>query len=241
MTRYLFLCFFLTSALFAAAQAPKDSLYERKEAMSIGASLTTRGGLIEGRWAFGMKKYQYLLVLDAALVKSMKEEKIRSWYAPQRIGSDYYFGKLNRVTMIAPTFGISRNIFPANHYNKINARADISAGPAFALLRPYFVNINTGGAVVEESELPNSAQYSYEQIVGEVSPFKKLSTRQTVIGLSIRTALQLNLTRMSSNITAVQVGLNLDAFAKPLPIMATEKNASVLLTACIGMTWGKRW
>lgn len=243
MKKLLSISIFLLIINTLHSQEVKESNFKNNQ-FTYSAGLSTRGMWGETRFRFGQNENKWVVGFEYNSVQSMRETRIKSWYMQQRIGSRYIFDKLNRFAVLAPTFGISRDIFPQGYYNKINVRVDASLGPAIGLLRPYYVEVDFGTTLSDVKSVPydpTNSQIYYERIMGETPFYKYLSPKKGVLGLSIRANTIIDFSRYKKSMNGVQLGLNIDAFPKAVQIMATQKNTAVFVSGCIGMMFGRRW
>lgn len=243
MKNIFFLFSFLLIINSLYSQEVKEPNF-RNNQLTYSGGLSTRGLWGESRFRFGQNETKWVVGLEFSTLQSMREIRIKSWYMQQRIGTRYVFDKMNRFGVIAPTFGISRDIFPQGYYNKINVRVDASMGPALGLLRPYYVEVDFGTTFSDVKSVPydpTNPNIYYERIMGETPFYRYLSPKKGLLGLSLRANALIDFSRYKKSMNGVQLGLNVDAFPKAVQIMATQKNNAVFVSACIGLMFGHRW
>jgi hypothetical protein len=243
MKEIIFIFSFLLVINLLPAQEVKEPNFKNNQ-LTGSAGLSTRGIWGDARFRFGENDTKWVIGLDFATLQSMREVRIKSWYMQQRIGTRYVYDKMNRFGVLAPTFGISRDIFPQGYYNKINVRVDASLGPAIGLLRPYYLEVDFGTTISEVKSVPydpTNVGIYYERIMGETPFYKFLSPKKGAFGLSLRANALIDFSRYKKSMNGVQLSLNVDAFPKAIPIMATQKNTAVFVSGCIGFMFGKRW
>ncbi|MCZ2355744.1 MAG: hypothetical protein LC115_03465 [Bacteroidia bacterium] len=223
---------------------PDPYNHTRKKSFSLGAFAHTYGigiSLDQLRWI--TDKHGLKFGLDIASYKNRRENRIESLYRDQG-GKPYIYDKLNYCYLVSFQFGFVKPIIRRTEFSKLHLSAYAQAGFSLAMLKPYLVEVavpipGTGNAVVKIDQ--NSSQYVFQDIVGEADFFTSMSNFTAVPGLRLKSGTQLDIATNSLIIRAVDIGLQLDIFGKPLPIMDITPNPQYFLGGYIGLMIGNNW
>lgn len=210
---------------------------------TMGAAVSTHGGGAQLNYLRGKGARQWMFSLDTYLLEDDRETRIESAFGEN--GGRYSFGKLNYAFLVTPTVGFQQNLFPAKDYNLLNFRVGAQVGPTLAMLTPYYVEIFTpvpGRPAFGYGEVMpfDPDVHQYEDIIRKVKLFSSEFDFTTQIGLSVRTHILIDFTRGKNYVGALQLGLNVDAFAEPVPLMAFVDNKKTFVTGTLGLVFGMR-
>jgi hypothetical protein len=233
-----------TAACTQVYKDPTDHLAIRNQGLAFGAHLHTQGLGIDGyyfRHLWG--GYQGALHVSAASLKDPREVRIPSLYASQG-GKDFIFDKKNHAYTLSATVGLQRTLVPLNHYNKLQLTVGLGAGPAIALLKPYFVEvaipINATQARVELYPY-DASRFGYADIVGRGDYFVGMDQLRTQVGLRLRGFMHLNLAGSTLYIRSIQLGGTVDMFANELEILDQQPDNRVFANLYLGLLFGNAW
>jgi hypothetical protein len=99
----------------------------------------------------------------------------------------------------------------------------------------------SGNEGVRRLALYDPAVHNYGNIIGEAEFFNGFDKIRLMAGFRLRTHATFNFTTTNLFIRAMLVGLQLDAYPRPLPIMTQYPNRSLILAAFIGVQVGSAW
>lgn len=213
----------------------------------LGIQTTTRGWGASLHYLIGGDDMQIVAGLDFNVVKDPREIRTESFFGQQ--GRDYVFGKLNNFAALSPVIGLQKNVVSIGNGNLLNLRVGGLIGPTLGILNPYHLEIfapiagrpQLGDRVIEPY---NPAVHSFASIIGKASIFDSDFIPSTQFGLSGKVYGIIDFSDNSNAIKAVQLGLNANWFASPVPIMADfveVPNNQMFLSVSIGLLLGNRW
>lgn len=235
----------LTSWGFAQSSlrpTPYNSL--RKKSFSLGAFTHTYGiGISFDQFRWLSNNYGLKFGVDVASYKNRRENRIESLYHDQG-GKPYIFDKLNYCYFFSFQFGIAKPIVRRTEFSKLHIHAYAQAGFSLAVLKPYLVEVavavpGTGNAIVKIDQ--NSRRYVFQDIVGEADFFTNMGSLTAMPGGRIKSGILLDVALQNFIIRAVDVGLQVDVFNKPVPIMDVTSNPQYFLGGYLGFMIGNAW
>lgn len=213
---------------------------------AAGVHGTSRGLGIELELSKGPLHRQFLYGLSLNQLKDLREVQIESFFGDQ--GRSYVYGKLNHFVVLQPSFGIQYHLIPPNNLNVMQILGGIKIGPSIGFLNPYFLEIYQPGPNPGNQNrdiVPfNPAEHSYGRIYGRASLVSSRLELSPILGMGIKAHVLIDFGRNVSNISALKLGLNLDAFTKPVPILLEREgiqNNRLFFAVSAGFLFGKRW
>jgi len=233
---------FLYGALTAHAQGELDEqqkVFFRNE-RSYAIILNSDGFGLSYREA---KRKDYLnkrlLEIDLGTLKHPKEYKISNPYYPG-YGS-YVFGKLNSVFFVRAGVGHQHEIFQKTDLGGIAVRWFYSAGPALALYKPIYYNVlypvSLESAEIREEKFDVSLHQSID-ILSKASFTKGLNETKVMPGIYAKGGFNFEYSRQDKVIHAVELGVQVNAFPKTIPIMASTDNKALFFSLFVSYRFG---
>lgn len=213
----------------------------------LGIQNTTRGWGASLHYLRGSDEMQILFGLDFNVIKDSRELRTESFFGQQ--GREYVFGKLNNFAALSPVIGVQKNLVSIGTGNLLNLRVGGLMGPTIGILNPYQLEIfapiagrpQLGDRVVEPYD---PSRHTYASIIGRASMIESNFIPSTQFGLSGKVYGIIDFSDNSNAIKAVQLGLNANWFASPVPIMADfveVSNNQLFLAVSVGLLLGNRW
>lgn len=239
----LLLALLFTAPLMAWTQSPNIDK-EPTRGLAVGVMAHTHG--------FGFD-IQYLLLRDnnksivfstaISSVKHPQELKIESAYSDQG-GKRYIWDKKNYGYVLAPTVGIAKDWIPNNGFSRIAVRTNFSAGPALALLKPYYlevaVPINGNQAIVEIDKY-DATKYNYSNIVGEADYFLGLNEISVQPGIQAKISTLVDFAGHKDVIRGFEFAVFANYFAQPLDLLDLQDDRQFWLGGSIQFLIGNKW
>lgn len=225
----------------------QDTESEKEQISSIlayGFQSTTRGLGLHAVYFKGVGPNKTSFGFDMHSVKGHREIRIRSAY--QDLGRKYIFDKINYFYVLAPTVGISREVFPRSSFNKINVTVNAAAGPALGLLRPYILEVaipipNQPGYASREEHQYDPERFNFGNIIGQADPFSGDLVGAATVGGAVRMQIFVDFARHKRTVRGMTATLNADIFPKRVPIMAESENHYVYIAGGLGILFGHKW
>lgn len=236
---FISLLFLLPGIAFSQGKEDK----ELSRSIAFGLFVHSYGTGLEVQ-ASKFKNKNYLTAgFTLSSYKSRKELKIESAYKDQG-GKDYIFDKVNFAYVLAPTIGVGREWISKSDNNRISVRSTFSLGPAFAFLKPYYLEIarpiNNTQAVVEVAPY-DASQHTFTNIVGEADFFLGMNEITVTPGIRAKFNSQLDFSGGAEYIRAIELGLFADVFFKDLEILDIGSDRRAFIGGSIALLIGNAW
>lgn len=237
----IFLSLNASGQLFRAEEKPITGGWQ------MGFHDTNRGFGTSLHYLRGPESRQLVAGLDAHLVRDLREVRSESAFGQQ--GRKYVFGKLNNLVVLSPTVGYQVDLFPLGKGNLLNFRLGARVGPAIGLLNPYYLEIfvpvpNRPQLGDREVQPYDPAVHTYASIIGRAPVLNNSLDLDAQIGASGRVYGIIDFSNRTRTIRGVQLGVDVDWFAEPVPIMADfveKRNNRLFIAASAGLLLGNRW
>ena len=178
-----------------------------------------------------------ILEFELGTIKHPKEYKFSSYYD----GSSFFFGKMNFPVYLRGSIGRQRELYQKADLGGVSIRFLYSGGPTLAVYKPiyykvpYYVSIDQ--YVIEEEKFSSAIAIPYE-IIGKASFFKGIGEAGVIPGVFAKTGVTFEYSRDDKIIHAIEVGANLNAYLKEIPIMAVSDNRAVFLSLFVSYRFG---
>jgi len=206
---------------------------------SFGISLNSDG---IGFGYRGAKRIDFrnkrLFEIDFGTLKHPKEYKINN---PYTSGGNFVFGKLNSTFYLRGGVGHQYELFKKADIGGIAIRFFYSVGPVLAIYKPIYYRvlypISPTDYVIREEKF-NSAIAMATEIYGRASFTKGLNEIKVMPGLYAKSGFNFEYSKEDKVIHAIEVGAQINAFPKEIPIMATNSNKSVFFSLFVSYRFG---
>lgn len=177
--------------------------------------------------------------IEAGTLKHPREYRESNPY--YQTPGTFVYGKLNTVIYLRGSYGHQHELFKKADLGGVAIRYFYSAGPVFALYKPIYYKIlypisNYEFKIVEE-KLDVNVHPPYD-VYSRASFTKGLSETKILPGLFGKMGFNFEYSKQEKIIHAVEVGINLSAFPKKIPIMATTDNKAIYFSLFISYRFG---
>ncbi|MBS1938404.1 MAG: hypothetical protein JSS84_11405 [Bacteroidetes bacterium] len=186
------------------------------------------GPLIHGDgWGLTFQYGKYVTAKDRNMlgidIVSMKHPKeIKSYNPNYQDARGYFYGKLNSMIVVRPTFGRKHRITEKVRRSGVEVNYVWGIGPSLGLLKPVYLQIGKPSypyqTVVTERYDP--AKHFADNIFGRASFFKGFGEMQFYPGAFGRFAFNFEYAPTNTGIRALEAGVTMDAYGTKLPQMA---------------------
>lgn len=223
-------------------------------ALSIGARLNTNG------WSGGLyflkhegAGKQVLWELHFSEIKQEKEtkqENTETVFKNLGKGKPYIFGKVNNVYTLQLGYGRQQLLLPALLDGNLSAGIRYAAGPALALLKPYYLDLiyveyhpdEIAHIQTEKYTANNADKFLNPGYINGAAKWRKgLSEIKPIPGLFGEVAFVLEPDKPKAFIQTITFGGNAAIYTKPVEIMADRKAYRYQLSLFVGLAVGGRW
>jgi hypothetical protein len=147
----------------------------------------------------------------------------------------FVFGKLNAVYFLRGGLGRQHEIFKKADLGGVAVRYFYSAGPVLALYKPIYYRVlyQVSGSIyyfeIREEKFDVSI-HDPTLIYSKASFFKGLDETKALPGLYAKTGFNFEYSRQDKIIHAIEMGAQINAFPKEIPIMAAPHNKAIFFS-----------
>lgn len=229
-----------------------DSNYTH--ALSLGGRLYTNGwgaGIVYQRQkAAGIKSLWQLYFSEIKHNKEVKQEARLEKYSYLAKNTPFILGKINQVYTLQLAYGREQLLFPALLDGHMSISIRYAAGPAVALLKPYYLNLVYVDYQPEEVAHLQTEKHSKDNedhflqpgfILGAAKWSKGLNETRLVPGLFGELAFVIEPGRPSTFVKSISIGGHAAYYTAPLALMALRKAYPYQAAFFVGLQLGKRW
>jgi hypothetical protein len=176
--------------------------------------------------------------------KHPKEEKLAtgSRQGGFLVSNPYIFGKINNFYYTKIGFGQQRLLGGKGNKNGVAVAAIYGGGLSAGLLKPYYLRVDEPQVEVRDLKYNNndSVFLNPSFIEGSSGFGKGFNEMQFVPGGFAKFGLRFDYGRYNELVSAVEVGLNVEAYSKKMPIMLLNKEKQLFFHAYAAIVFGKR-
>jgi hypothetical protein len=177
--------------------------------------------------------------IEAGTLKHPREYRESNPY--YQTPGTFVYGKLNSAFYLRGSYGHQHELFKKADLGGVAVRYFYSAGPAIALYKPIYYKIlypvsNYEFNIVEE-KLDVNVHPPYD-IYSRSSFTKGLNETKVLPGIFVKGGFNFEYSKEEKVIHAVEVGMNLSAFTRKIPIMATTDNKAIYFSLFVSYRFG---
>lgn len=180
-----------------------------------------------------------LLEIDAGTLKHPKEYKISNPYTTGT--GTYVFGKLNSVFFFRAGIGHQHEIFKKADLGGIAIRYFYSGGPVICLYKPIYYKvlypISLNEFEIREEKYSTSIALP-QDIYSRASFTKGLNETKALPGLYAKGGFNFEYSKEDKVIHAIEIGVQVNAFPKKIPIMASDDNKAIFFSFFVSYRFG---
>jgi len=180
-----------------------------------------------------------LFEIEASTLKHPKEYKLSNQYS-QSAGS-FVFGKLNSVIYLRGGIGYQHELYKKADLGGIAIRYFYSAGPVLSVYKPIYYKVLyqvTGNEFDIKEEKFNVSIAIPLDIYSKASFTKGLNETKVLPGLFAKAGFNFEYSKEDKLIHAIEVGGQVNAFPKKIPIMAGAENKSIYFSLFVSYRFG---
>jgi hypothetical protein len=218
----------------------EQKVFFRNE-QSFGILLNTDGIGISYREAKRLDfRNKTILEIDAGTLKNQKEYKQQSAWVQ---GGNYFFGKTNSTFYLRAGLGHQHELFKKEDLGGIALRYFYSAGPVLAIYKPIYYKvlypiINQPNEYDVKEEKFNASIAVPQDIFGRASFTKGLNEIKVLPGIYAKAGMNFEYSKEDKIIHAIELGGQLNAFPKKVPIMAGSDNKALFFSLFVSYRFG---
>jgi len=240
----IILLIFLHSAVLLHAQGEIDEqlkVFFRNE-RSFGIMVNSDGLGVSYREARRINFLnKRLFEIDAGTLKHPKEYKTNNPYT-QNAGT-FVFGKLNSVFYLRGGIGHQHELFSKEDAGGIAIRYFISGGPVIGFYKPIFYRVlypvgNPLNEYLLKEEKFDISIHDPTMIYSKASFFKGIGETKALPGLYVKGGFNFEYSKEDKVIHAIELGAQINAFPKTIPIMASQDNKAIFFSLFVSYRFG---
>ncbi|HEX8334213.1 MAG TPA: hypothetical protein VF622_16450 [Segetibacter sp.] len=176
--------------------------------------------------------------------KHPKEEKLATGDSRTGfiIGNPYIFGKINNFYYAKLGIGQQRLIGGKGNKNGVAVAAVYSGGLTAGLLKPYYLQINHPQIEDKDVKYDNNDTVflNPSYITGSSGLGKGFNEMKFVPGGFAKVGLRFDYGKYNEMVSAVEVGLGIEAYSQKMPIMLLNKEKQLFFHAYAAILFGRR-
>lgn len=183
-------------------------------------------------------KKAMLYQVEIAEHKHQKEEKQTNPSSPT---APLIYGKLNYFYTLK--LGVQQQILLGNKSNKngVSVSGNLGGGLCIGLLRPYEVEVDKAGQkTFVRYDSPDSLLFVTGPYYGGPNFGTGWKHLKVTPGIYIKPALRFDYGKLNELVSALEVGLNAELYAKKIPQMLRNKQKQFFFSAYVAILFGKR-
>ncbi|MEJ0101176.1 MAG: hypothetical protein WDO19_00865 [Bacteroidota bacterium] len=206
----------------------------------FGIQLRTMGyGLLYeiGRMKTTRKTTTYGIELSE--IKHPKEDKLPK--GTFTFSNPYIYGKINNFYQFKLGIGQQYLLGDKGNRNGVSVSAIYGGGLSLGLLRPYYIEVqDQGGNVQTIKYSQDSALFVGGLIVGGGGLGKGWGEMKLRPGAYAKAGLRFDYGRFNEVVSAIEIGVSLDAYLKEIPIMLFQQDKRLFFQGYVALEFGKR-
>lgn len=173
--------------------------------------------------------------------KHPKEEKLSRGQGGFSIGNPFVYGKINNFYFTKLGFSQQRLIGGKGNKNGVAVAAVYGGGFSAGLLKPYYLSVSNSSSLDEIKYNNNdSVFFNVSRINGSASFTKGFNEMKFVPGAFAKVGMRFDYGRYNEVLSAIEVGLNAEAYTKKMPIMLLNPEKQLFFNVYATIIFGKR-
>lgn len=154
--------------------------------------------------------------IELTEIKHPKEEKSGGTF----FSNPFIYGKINNFYQAKLGYGQQYILGEKGNKNGIAVIALAQAGLSMGLLKPYYINIGQTGETIKYTSQDSLTFLSYSRDNSGAGFTKGWNELKLKPGAYLKTALRFDFGRFNESVSAIEIGISLEAYADKISIMA---------------------
>lgn len=177
--------------------------------------------------------------IEAGNLRHPKEYRMPNYYNQ---GGSFVFGKMNAPFYLRGSIGHQHEIYKKADLGGVAIRYFYSAGPVLGIYKPIYYK------VLYQTGNPNELEIKDEKfevsiaipadIYSKSSFFKGLEETKVIPGLFAKGGFNFEYSKEDKVIHAIELGAQINAFPKKIPIMANTDNKAIFFSLFVSYRFG---
>ena len=180
-----------------------------------------------------------LFEIDFGTLKHSKEYRVSNPYTTGT--GTFVFGKMNAAYYLRGGIGHQREIYKKADLGGVAVRYFYSAGPVLAFYKPIYYKVLYPVTVTTfeiKEEKFGASIHDPTDIYSKASYFKGFSEIKVLPGLYAKAGFNFEYSKADKVIHAIEVGAQINAFPKSIPIMAETENKAIYFSLFVSYRFG---
>lgn len=228
-------------------QQEEGALVFNKQSV-FGLRLNTDGwSLLYEKGIMKNVKVTNLFSLEFGEKKHPKEKRLSYQFSTGnfiQIGTPYVYGKRNIFYQLKPGFGQQRLLGGKTNKNGVALHWIYNGGISLGLERPYYVRVFDDGtgqvADIRYTKADSVIFLSPGNIAQGTGLRYGWGQMKIVPGVHAKTALRFDYGRFNELVSAIEVGINIEAYSRKADIMLLTENRQFFFNSYVAILLGKR-
>lgn len=181
--------------------------------------------------------------VDLTSYRLREESRSRSAYRDQG-GRDFVFGKLYYVYLLEGVYAYQRVLMYRSAVSAAQVSVSIGTGPAFALLKPYYIEIAVPVSATQaiiKVDTYDPQLYAYSDIVGEADFYLGFDKLRAVPGVVGQAALEVNFGQNPALFRAILLGARFQAFSSGIQSLSGKDPRQMWVSGILALYIGNAW
>jgi hypothetical protein len=227
--------------VFAQGEIDSQTKILFRNESSFAVSLHSNGFGMNYRYGKWKDAFNQLIYdVDFSYVKHPKE--VKTIIAYNYITRRYVYGKENLFWELKGYIGWQKELYRKYDRSGISVRLFYSGGGTLGFLKPIYydvISFSGSGEITSSEAQKFNPSIHQSNINGRSSFFMGFDELKVLPGLTAKTGLSFEYSERDEIIHALEAGVNITAYPKRIPIMATEDNSFFFLTLTVGYRFGR--
>ena len=177
--------------------------------------------------------------LELSEIKHSKEDKLPK--GTFTFGNPYIYGKVNNFYQFKLGIGQQYLLGDKGNKNGVSISAVYGGGLALGFLRPYYIEVQDQAGNVQTIKYEqDTALFVHGLILGGGGLGKGWGELELRPGAYAKAGLRFDYARFNEVVSAIEVGVSLDAYFKEVPIMLYQSDKRLFFQGYIALEFGKR-
>jgi hypothetical protein len=226
----------------AMAKLEEEGVLNFKKQSAFGIQLRTNGyGVFYEHAKMVSPRFATLYGIELTEIKHPKEEKTNIG-GNNFFGGSYIFGKINNFYQLKLSLGQQYVFGQKGNKNGIAVTGIYEGGLSVGLLKPYYLQVedNRLARYIKYDSSDSSLFLDDRSIIGNAGFGKGWSEVKVRPGAFIKTALRFDFGHYNETLSAIEIGLSVDAYAQKVQIMALNPSKQLFFQGHVAFVFGHR-
>ena len=228
--------------IITMSRQEEEGILNYTKQSAFGIELRTNGyGVFYEHAKMVSPRFANLWAIELTEIKHNKEEKLGTG---NFFGNAFIYGKINNFYQLK--FGLGQQYVFGQKGNKngIAVLGVYEGGLSLGVLRPYYLQVDEGSynqpRYIKYSDTDSALFLDPSAIIGGGGLSKGWSELKYKPGAYVKTALRFDFGHFNETLSAIEIGLSLEAYASKVQIMAFNPSRQLFYQGHIAFVFGHR-